>query len=513
MCQAKKERRQVFRGTSLAASSVLLSTILLAGCSSVGDSLNPVGWYKGVSDWASGAPSSSASASAKDSPADESGFPTIQNDKRPDVSSTKDRSELSKGLAADRSNAKYTQDVLRRDGNPTHPLSVDAAASGSAVASAPGKTVSAVAPPPAVTTEKVATAADLATVSDKPSVALDDAPPPPPRKLSADSAVTAPAPAADAAPVVKSSTTSAAKVIAAASPTSSSSASATVVSASSTPAASTVASVSAAPVATPVPTPAPVSAAPVVTPVPTPVPVSAAPVATPVPTPVPVSAAPVATPTPAPAPVQVAAASAPLAMTAPAAPPAASVEEVYRQRLAEFNAGTVPAAVPAVSSPAAKEAVVSPAVADVDSGTVLISPAEYRRKLAHDNGGARPLEAFDASHSAASFQVAAVRFGEGTAALSAGEQQHLKDVAALYREKGGEIRIFGRSASPRLEMDAKANQAANRQLAGGRAASIARELVKLGVPARKIFAGAAAASASASASAVNGETTEIYIDY
>ncbi|HXP96335.1 MAG TPA: OmpA family protein, partial [Telmatospirillum sp.] len=99
------------------------------------------------------------------------------------------------------------------------------------------------------------------------------------------------------------------------------------------------------------------------------------------------------------------------------------------------------------------------------------------------------------------------------AALSAGEQQHLKDVAALYREKGGEIRIFGRSASPRLEMDAKANQAANRQLAGGRAASIARELVKLGVPARKIFAGAAAASASASASAVNGETTEIYIDY
>jgi hypothetical protein len=67
------------------------------------------------------------------------------------------------------------------------------------------------------------------------------------------------------------------------------------------------------------------------------------------------------------------------------------------------------------------------------------------------------------------------------------------------------IRVFGNSTSPRLELDATANQIANRELAAGRAAAIARELIKLGVPARKIYAGAASASA--------GETTEIYIDY
>jgi outer membrane protein OmpA-like peptidoglycan-associated protein len=197
-------------------------------------------------------------------------------------------------------------------------------------------------------------------------------------------------------------------------------------------------------------------------------------------------------------------------MTAPSAPPpATSVEEVYRRRLAEFNTGSVPAAAPVTDS--VKPAVSVATAADVNPGTVLISPSEYRRKLSHDNGGARPLEAFDASHSAASFEVASLRFGEGTAELSAGELQRLKDVAALYREKPGLIRVLGRSASPRLEMDVKANQTANRQLAGARAAAIARELVKLGVPAHKIFAGAVLSTAQVSAS--SGETTEIYIDY
>ncbi len=486
MCEAKKERRQVLRGTSLAASSVLLSTILLAGCASVGDALNPVGWYNGIFG------SSDNAASAQDN----SGFPTIPNDKRPDVSSTKERAELSKGLAADHANAKYTQDVLRREGNPTQPLSAEAsiapketptpaAASSSSSASASSSSVllkqpqaapavaAAPVPAPAALPEPAVQAAaapavapsppaspkqppsrlavpqaapDAAAMPAKPTVAVDDAPPPPPPppRLSMGGAV--PAPAA----VVSS-------------------------------AAQTSAPAAQAPVPATAPTPA--------------------------------AAAP--TPTPAPAAAQVAAATP--AMTAPAnMPPAASsVEDVYRRRLAEFAAGTVPVAAPAAAPATARTAAPAVAASEPDPGTVLISPAEYRRRLARDNGGARPLEAFDGSHSAASFQVAAVRFGEGTAELSSGEQQHLKDVVALYREKGGSIRIFGRSASPRLEIDAQANQLANRQLAGGRAAAIARELVKMGVPAPKIFAGVAPAIAQASAQvpATNGETTEIYIDY
>jgi outer membrane protein OmpA-like peptidoglycan-associated protein len=494
MCEAKKERRQVFRGTSLAASSVLLSTVLLAGCSSVGDSLNPVGWYKGVSDWASG-----TSSSTKEAPADTGGFPVIPNDKRPDVSSNKERSDLSKGLTADHSNARYTQDVLRRDGNPTRPLSADMAlapkevvapasttssasssltssstASSSPAAAAPSAVAPVVQPQPAVTTDSITapvvaakpeqsrpdvSAQDASVVPPKPAVAVDDSvPPPPPPRLPVSAAASAPsAQMPDVVPPPNSSTSGA-----------------------SMPAESTVSSASsAAPVSAPVPAPALAPA-----------------------------------PAPAAAPVKVAAASPPPAMTAPAPAPATSVEAVYRQRLAEFNAGTVSAAAAPVVKPVAKPASVPVAVAnDVDSGTLLIPPSEYRHKLSHDNGGARALEDFDASRSAASFQVATVGFGEGTAALSDGELQHLKDVAALYREKGGVIRIFGRSASPRLEVDARTNQTANRQLAGARAAAIARELIKLGVSSRKIFAGAAPATATVSASATNGETTEIYIDY
>lgn len=475
MCEAKKERRQVLRVTSLAASSVLLSTILLAGCASVGDALNPVEWYKGIFG------SSDSAASAKAESSDDSEFPKIRDDKRPDVASTQERAALSKGLAADHSNAKYTQEVLRREGNPTLPLSVEASVAPTAdatpaatpstpvsspvlskqPASVPTTTSAPVpAPEPVVTALEPAApvpastpvpakqeqssaaplpaAPDVAAVPAAPAVAVDDEPPPPPPKLSTGGVV--PAPAAAAASVSTSS------------------------------AASAPAAASAAPAAAAL------------------------------------------------APVQVA--SAVPAMTAPAtvAPAATSVEEVYRRRLAEFSAGTAPAAAPAAGTAAAAPVAAATSAAatnDAAQGPVLIPPAEYRRKLAHDNGGARPLEAFDGSRSAASFEVATVRFGEGTAELSAGEMQHLKDVAALYREKGGQVRVLGRSASPRLEIDATANQQANRQLAGGRAAAIARELIKLGVPAHKIFAGAAPAllQASAPVSATNGETTEIYIDY
>ncbi|PKU23061.1 OmpA family protein [Telmatospirillum siberiense] len=469
MCEVKKERRQVFRGPNLAASSVLLSTILLAGCSSVGSALNPLDWFG----------SSDQSTSAKENPPDDSGFPKIRNDKRPDVATTKERSDLTKGLAADHSNAKYTQDVLRREGNPTRPLGIESAVAPKddvsaqtpavspvtspvfvkpSVTQAPAAETAPVSAAPAVTAPATSATAPAPTVASmreqsavaqpeaasaaavvpaKPDVVVDDTPPPPPPKLPPSTvAASAPAQTASAAPA---------------------------------PAPAAVEQASSA-TATAVVAPAPASTAPV-------------------------SEAKVA---------------APAAVTAPspvAEPAPASVDEVYRRRLAEFSSGTT-SSPSALTAPAAKP--LAPA-AEAAPATVLLSPAEYRRTLSHDNGGARPLDAFDGTRSAASFQVAAVRFGEGTAELSAAEIAHLRDVVALYREKGGSIRVLGRSASPRLDIDAKANLLANRQLAGGRAAAIARELIKLGIPARKIYAGAVPSTGAASAS--NGESTEIYIDY
>jgi flagellar motor protein MotB len=187
---------------------------------------------------------------------------------------------------------------------------------------------------------------------------------------------------------------------------------------------------------------------------------------------------------------------APAAATPKAAP--TTVDEVYRRRLAEFNAPVTGNAVSAAPSAAGGGSA---------SGITLIPPSEYRRKMARDNGGAQPLAVFDGSKSAASFEVGVIAFGEGTAELSPMDRQRLKDIVGLFREKGAALRVIGHSASPRLEVDAKANRDANRQLATARAATIARELIKLGAPARKIFAGGAEATAT------NAETTEIVIDY
>ena len=116
MSEAKNKRRRVLAGTNLAASSALLSAVLLAGCGSVGDAVNPVHWYNGVSDWVSGTPAKSTGD-----------FPKVGDDKRPQTPSTKERTDLAKGLAADLANAKHTEESLHREGNPTRPLSAEAA--------------------------------------------------------------------------------------------------------------------------------------------------------------------------------------------------------------------------------------------------------------------------------------------------------------------------------------------------------------------------------------------------
>jgi outer membrane protein OmpA-like peptidoglycan-associated protein len=150
----------------------------------------------------------------------------------------------------------------------------------------------------------------------------------------------------------------------------------------------------------------------------------------------------------------------------------------------------------------------SPVAAQGSQQVTLISPAQYRREVARDPSGPRPLSAFDGSASKASFQVASVPFGEGTAELSPDAQTRLKEVVALYRRNGGSIRVLGRSASSRLDPDPRANREANAQLADRRAEGIARELIRLGVPARNVYAGADGRAAASAA-----DSTEIFVDY
>jgi outer membrane protein OmpA-like peptidoglycan-associated protein len=459
----------------MAAASAALSVILLAGCGGVSDSLNPARWYQGVADWVSGSPERPSQTASSDKWQDtwdkdkEGSFPKVPDDKRPTPPSAKQVTQLSEGLTADRAkgketqaaankdsgqdkwddtggqgetfptlpadkrpkpppakdvtqvpeglggdqaNAKYTQDTLRREGNPTRPLSPEAATSKPAasaggvsmqMAAASSSSTAAAAPSQA----PAATAPSSAVVPDKPVVDISETPPPPPRNLAA-----AASPAA--------------------------------------------ASAAAAPQSAAVPVPAAVQA------------------------------------------------------PAPAAP--RSLQEVYRQRLAEFNASpsaAVQQSAPTLSRPATA-ATSMPTQSSASSGdgqtVALTPPSQLRRNLARETGGAQPLSAFDGAKSAASFRVATVEFGESTTELTAEGLRRIKAAAAIERRDGGTVRVLGHSASPRLDPNPEANREANLQLATRRAEITARELVRLGVPARKIYAGAALDGPAA-------QPTEIYIDY
>ncbi|HLN24769.1 MAG TPA: OmpA family protein [Patescibacteria group bacterium] len=435
MYEAITERHRRPGRSRLAAGSLLLSVVLLSGCSSVPDYASPVHWYKSTSDWISGAPDT-PDASAKDAPA-EAGYPKLSDESRPQIGTNKDRTDVSKGLSADRANAKYTQDSVNREGNPTRPLNPDAVVAAKSTnpvqhadaADAPPAPAKTLPPTPSGDIE------NLPVDPVKPQVTTDDAPPPPAAPAQ-QVAAAAPAPVAAAAP---------APVAAAA--------------------------------------PAPVAAvAPVLHP--------------------PVAARP----------------------TGPE-----SVEDAYRRRLAEFSSGTVSPAVPmtasatssAYSSPVASAApqLTRPGSTSVVMGgeevVHLVPPSHNKAHSSRAPQGTRSLADYNDTGSAASFEVATLAFGEGTSDLSAAERVRLKDVAALYRQSGGNVRVFGRSSSPRLDTDPTGNQEANRSLALERADTVAAELVRLGVPARKIYSGAAsdAQQPELSVSASAGESAEIYIDY
>lgn len=190
-----------------------------------------------------------------------------------------------------------------------------------------------------------------------------------------------------------------------------------------------------------------------------------------------------------------------------------SVEDVYRRRLAEFS-GPVPsqttayAPTPGATPAAAPTPAATPRMDVAANDAIkLVPPGEARRSAALGSGGAKPLDALDLGKVTASFQVAELSFGEGTAALSPGADAQLRDIVAAYRKSGptANVAIFARSASPRLDVSASANSDANLALANERADVVARELERLGVPASHIYAGPAQ-------NAFAGDQTDVYVD-
>ena len=144
---------------------VLAMTTVVGGCSQVPDALNPVEWYKSTIDFFGGGDDTQSAAAKPDEvsrPVSERGQPAPGADKpfpslatvpeRTAAPSATERQQVVEGLVADRSRARYSSEVIRRQGEPEETLRSSATAA--AGASPPP-------PPPAVPMRREAMAPPL----------------------------------------------------------------------------------------------------------------------------------------------------------------------------------------------------------------------------------------------------------------------------------------------------------------------------------------------------------------
>lgn len=102
------------------AAGALTAVMLLAGCSAVPDWANPVEWYDGVVGSDSGAGTTESKAAdektaARKTPGDGKDFPNLASvPERPKAPTEEERKRLADSLNADRDNAKYSDEVIKR---------------------------------------------------------------------------------------------------------------------------------------------------------------------------------------------------------------------------------------------------------------------------------------------------------------------------------------------------------------------------------------------------------------
>jgi outer membrane protein OmpA-like peptidoglycan-associated protein len=111
-------------GTRFArAASALTIVLLIAGCSAVPDWANPIEWYDSAADLISGDQKTRSEPGAKNTVSalaskvagQQKGFPNLAGvPERPKVASLKERKRLGDRLKADRKNAVYSSEVIKR---------------------------------------------------------------------------------------------------------------------------------------------------------------------------------------------------------------------------------------------------------------------------------------------------------------------------------------------------------------------------------------------------------------
>ncbi len=153
--------------------------MIVGGCSEIPDAANPAEWYKSTVDFIAGEDDAEAGETEgqsdlvadrdKPPPGAEQPFPNLASvPEAPQASPATARRQIVQGLVADRQQARYSKEVIRRQGAPVQPLRKGGPSVVAETAPAPGMPVIAtpVAPPP--------------IMASPPPVASPPPPPPPP---------------------------------------------------------------------------------------------------------------------------------------------------------------------------------------------------------------------------------------------------------------------------------------------------------------------------------------------
>lgn len=170
------------------------------------------------------------------------------------------------------------------------------------------------------------------------------------------------------------------------------------------------------------------------------------------------------------------------------------LQEQYERRLAESSQQSVtvnPVAMPQGNGPAY-------GLRD-ETPIHLIPPTSGSKR-----GGGKGLAAPQPAEAAASFQVATLDFHADSARLTDADMRSLADVARLYKQTPGIVRIVGYAPSrlPGANVDQMMDDL---DASMKRANAVAQALTKRGVPASKIMVGAAPSNAA-------GQGAQIYLD-
>jgi outer membrane protein OmpA-like peptidoglycan-associated protein len=190
---------------ALAGVSLLAMGTFMAACSDVPDAVNPVSWWNGVfgddedqaSPPAKKTQSQAQAAKPKETPGADQPYPAIQDvpDKPAAGTTVEDRKQVMQGLAADKTNAQYSDEAARASDTGANPSTSGAPAQAPATAAAPA--AGAAPPTPA------APAAGAAPPPPAPAAQTPPAPPPastPGRKSYMAGEETAPPPQGAAPP-------------------------------------------------------------------------------------------------------------------------------------------------------------------------------------------------------------------------------------------------------------------------------------------------------------------------